>query len=242
MEGKGFNVKKLIQTSNVSDKTILNALKGLPITRKSAEKISKALEVKMSHICSQHGEPGKLSSQTVLHHHRLISSILQDAMEWQVIYSNAAERVKAPGTDKRIPQHYNKDQVKSLINALASEHIKYRTMVILDAFTGLRTGELMGLTWSDIDLENGTIDVNKVSQYLSDRGTFTKDRPKNYHSIRSISIPPFVIALLKLYKVFWNEQKLSRGDLWQKSNHLFVTWDGRPLFTYILKWASPTTQ
>ena len=92
----------------------------------------------------------------------------------------------------------------------------------------------MGLDWDDVDLENGTISVNKVSQYLSDRGTFTKDRPKNYHSIRKISIPPFVVALLKQYKAWWNEQRLACGDMWQKSNKLFVTWDGKPLFTYTL--------
>ena len=39
---------------------------------------------------------------------------------------------------------------------------------------------------------------------------------------------------MKEYKVWWNEQKLSCGDLWQGSNRLFVTWDGKPLFTYTL--------
>jgi integrase len=42
-------------------------------------------------------------------------------------------------------------------------------MLILDAFTGLKIGALMGLDRYDVDLENGTVNVSKVSQYLSDR-------------------------------------------------------------------------
>ena len=107
-------------------------------------------------------------------------------------------------------------------------------MVILDAFTGLRCGELMGLDWVDVDLELGTIIINKVSQYIKEKGTFTKNRPKNYHSIRTISIPPFVVTLLKQYKTWWNEQKLTCGELWQNSDRLFVTQNGLPLYTYTL--------
>lgn len=234
--------KKLVTASGVSECVISRALKGETMTSKTAEALSKALdkeckkstESKISYYFVPAGEPGTLSANTILHHHRLISAILQDAVEWQLIMSNPAERVKSPKSEKSKPTHYNIAQTKALINALAAEPIKYRTMIILDAFTGLRTGEFMGLDWTDLDLENGTLSVNKVSQYLSGKGTFTKNSPKNEHSIRTVNIPPFVVSLMKQYKSWWNEQKLACGDLWQDSNRLFVTWDGRPLFTYTL--------
>jgi integrase len=233
-KSKNMTQKKFSEASGISDKAISRAMAGKPVTRKTAEAICKALDDKMSVFFQKSGEPGRLSSNTVLHHHRLISSILQAAVDWQVLVENVAKRVKAPSVDKKIPQHYKKDQVKKLIEALASEPIKYRTMVIIDAFTGFRCGELMGLDWADVDFENRTLSVNKVSQYLPDRGTFEKDRPKNYHSIRTISIPPFVISLLKQYKAWSNEERLKCGDLWQKSDRLFTSWDGRPMFTYSL--------
>lgn len=233
-ENKKMTLRKMSTLSKLSDKTITRALKCESITGRSAEKLSRALDSKLSACFSPASTPKPLSQNTILHHHRLISAILQDAVEWQLIMSNPAERVKAPKSEKTKPTHYNVSQTKDLINALATEPIKYRAMIILAAFTGLRIGEFMGLDWTDLDLENGTLYVNKVSQYLSGRGTFTKDRPKNEHSIRTMKIPPFVVSLLKLYKVWWNEQKLACGDLWQGSNRLFVTWDGRPLFTYTL--------
>lgn len=226
--------KILSKLSNISENTISRAMTGRTINHKSAEAICKALERKIQALFQESNEPGKLSSNTVLHHHRVISAILQDAVEWQILYSNPAERVKAPKAEKKVPQHYDTQQTKDLIEALVDEPIKYRVMVILDAFTGLRCGELMGLDWEDIDLEARTLSVNKVSQYLTGKGTFTKDTPKNYHSIRTISIPPFVVSLLKQYKAWWNEQKLACGDMWKGSNRLFVTWDGKPLFTYTL--------
>lgn len=228
--------KKLAEISDLSVKAISNAINGDKISHKTAETLCKALATggKMSSLFTPADEQGTLSANTILHHHRLISAILQDAVEWQIIMGNPAERVKAPKGEKSKPAHYNVSQTKDLINALAAEPIRYRAMIILDAFTGLRTGEFMGLDWTDLDLENGTLNVNKVSQYLSGKGTFTKNSPKNEHSIRTVNIPPFVVSLMKQYKAWWNEQKLACGDLWQGSNRLFVTWDGKPLFTYTL--------
>ncbi len=233
MDSQGMSKSKLIKASGISDKTISNALKGLPITRKTAENISNALNVKLSLIVSEHGEPGTLSSRTILHHHRLISSILTSAVQWQILFSNPADRVKAPKTDKRIVQHYNEEQTKELLKALDSEPINYKTMVLLDVFSGLRLGELMGLDWSDVDFKNNTIEITKASQHLAGIGTFEK-KPKNETSIRKITVPAPVISLLKEYRKWWLEQKVACCDLWQGSDRLFVTWDGQPLFPYIL--------
>lgn len=237
----GLTQNKLAETSKVSSDTISKVLKGKNITEKTAKALSNTLfelfnktNGKLSTYFKPSGEPGTLSSNTILHHHRLISAILKDAVEWQLILSNPAERVKPPKGEKTKQTHYDLQQTKDLINALVTEPIKYRAMVILDAFTGLRTGEFMGLDWTDLDLDKGTLTVNKVSQYLSDRGTFTKDKPKNESSVRTVKIPAFVVSLMKEYKAWWNEQKLACGDLWQGSNLLFVTWDGKPLFTYTL--------
>lgn len=233
MDDKNMNISKLVKASGISDKTISNALKGMPISRKSVETISKALETKQSLIFAPHGEPEALSSRTVLHHHRLISSILTSAVQWQVIISSPADRVKAPRTDKKAVQHYDEDQTKALLEAIESEEPKYKAMVMLAVFTGFRLGELMGLSWDNLNFENNTIEVVKASQYITGMGNFEK-RPKNETSIRKISIPAPVMSLLKEYRKWWLEQQLKCGDLWQKSDRLFTTWNGLPMFTYSL--------
>lgn len=230
---KRLNVKKLAAAAGICEDTLSKALNGKSVTTKTAESISKALSIKLSTVFEQNGDPKSLSSRTVLHHHRLISSILTTAVQWQLLFSNPADRVKAPKTDKAPVQHYDEVQTKELLRALETEELKYKVMVLLDVFSGLRLGELMGLSWSNIDMENNTIEILKSSQYLSGKGTFEKD-PKNETSVRKISIPAPVTALLSEYRIWWLEQRLQCGDQWKNSDRLFVTWDGQPMFTYTL--------
>lgn len=68
--------------------------------------------------------------------------------------------------------------------------------------------------------------IERTSQYLPGRGIFTKE-PK-YESRRSFALPQNVMGLLRLYRAERNKHKLQLGSLWQGSNRLFTTWNGRP--------------
>lgn len=143
-----------------------------------------------------------LSKKTILEHHRLLHAMLTKAVYWQMIVSNPAERVQPPKTKKPIRPHYDEEQTRILVDnlqKLTGNNIKYRVAILLDIFTGARLGELVGLEWSDIDLKNGIININKSSQYLSQKGVFTK-APKTESSIRNVAIPDFIVSLLEEYK------------------------------------------
>lgn len=174
------------------------------------------------------GKPGHLSERTIQQHHRIISSILQAAVHWQLIPSNPASRVKPPKAEKREADFFDDEEVALLISALNEEPIKYKVAITLALFSGVRRGELMGFEWKDLDVQAGTIRVQRSSQYIEGKGIYTK-APKNEHSYRTITLPAFVIKLLGEYKAHWNEERLRVGDLWQGSDRLFTTWDGRPM-------------
>ena len=180
-----------------------------------------------------------LSGKTILEHHRLLRAMLHKAVYWQLIVSNPAERVQPPKTSKPLRRHYDEDQTKILVDnlqKLKGNQIKYRTAILLDIFTGARLGELVGLEWSDIDLKNGIIHINKSSQYLSEKGVFTK-APKTESSIRDVAIPDFIVSLLEEYKLWYEEQKSIYGELWTNSDRLFVQADGKPMHpSTISKW------
>lgn len=180
-----------------------------------------------------------LSSKTILEHHRLLRAMLHRAVYWQMIVSNPAERVQPPKTMKPKRKYYDDDQSKILLSnlmQLGENQIKYKVAIILTIFTGFRLGELMGLEWDDINFNDGIVSVNRSSQYLSDKGVFTKT-PKTESSIRDVAIPEFVISLLEEYKLWYQEQKSLYGDLWTNSNRLFVQADGKPMHpSTISKW------
>lgn len=180
-----------------------------------------------------------LSQKTILEHHRLLSAMLHKAVYWQLIVSNPAERVQPPKTKKPIRPHYDEDQTRILVDnleKLTGNNIKYRVAILLDIFTGARLGELVGLEWNDVDLKNGIININKSSQYLSQKGVFTKS-PKTESSIRDVAIPDFIVSLLEEYKLWYEEQKLICGDFWYESDRLFVQDNGKPIHpSTISKW------
>jgi integrase len=172
---------------------------------------------------------GGLSEKTILQHHRIISSILNDAVQWQVIYSNPAARVKPPKVPKKQAVCYDEEQTGTLLNTLEKlppRDLKYRAMVELALTTGLRRGELGGLEWEkDINFDRCTLEVRQASQYLPGQGCFIKD-PKNETSKRLIAVPGTTMALLKKWKAQQTEKRLKVGDLWAGEDWVFTTWDG----------------
>lgn len=180
-----------------------------------------------------------LSKKTILEHHRLLHAMLTKAVYWQMIVTNPADRVQPPKAPKPKRECYDEVQTRILIDnleKLTGNDVKYKVAVLLDIFIGARLGELMGLEWDDIDFRNGIISINKASQYLSDKGVFTKE-PKTESSVREVAIPTFVISLLEEYKLWYEEQKSLYGELWTNSNRLFVQADGKPIHPdTISKW------
>lgn len=183
------------------------------------------------------GKP--LSSKTIVEHHRLLHAMLQRAVYWQMIVSNPAERVQPPKTKKPKRKYYDDEQSKALVSnlmELTEDQFKYKVAIILTVFTGVRLGELMGLEWNDINFREGIVSINRSSQYLAEKGVFTKT-PKTESSIRDVAIPKFVVSLLEEYKYWYDNQKALFGELWYDSNRLFVQADGKPMHpSTISKW------
>ncbi len=165
--------------------------------------------------------------------------MLHKAVYWQLIVANPAERVQPPRTQKAKRPCYNDEQCRALLkglNELEPKDIKYKVAIILDVFTGMRLGELMGLEWEDVDFKNQEITINKSSLYLPEKGVFTKS-PKTDSSYRNVSIPDSVVEMLQEYKLWYDNQKEQCGEFWNNSNRLFVQDDGSPMFPdTVSKW------
>jgi integrase len=156
------------------------------------------------------------SPSTILHYHKIVSTILTKATQWDYISHNIClgKGIELPKRNKPKPKYLQDDEVLKLVDYLENAPIEYRTFIMLLLYTGLRTGEAMGLEWIDIDFDNNLISVNRASQYISGKGIFTKET-KNTSSERVIRVAPEVMALLKQYKAWQNEQRLKVGPYWK---------------------------
>lgn len=176
------------------------------------------------------GKPGGLSERTILHHHRLISSILTCAVQWQFILNSPASRVKAPKVEKKEARHFDIEQTEYILELLENEPIKYRAAIYLDIYGGMRLGELAGLEWSNVDFDNMLIRINHSLQHVTGYGTFEKST-KNETSNRIISLPKTVMNILKEYKIWQNGQKSKLENLWHSEyDYIFTARDGKPIY------------
>ncbi|MEQ8197201.1 MAG: site-specific integrase [Clostridiaceae bacterium] len=184
----------------------------------------------MNILFEPNGNDKGLSEKTISHHHRVISSILTTGVHWGVIMHNPAERVKSPRVEKKEGRHFEIEQTQYILELIEKEPIKYRIMITLAIYGGMRMGELSGLVWSDVNFENNTLSINKSLQYLPKKGTFTKS-PKNESSYRIIALPNSVMAMLREYKVWQNAEKAKLDNLWiGDCNNIFTNKEGNPIF------------
>lgn len=219
---------KLAEDSGICTATIRSIIIGNAATEETAKKIADALHIDFNKLFQPSGEPQPLSGQTILHYHRLISVILQTAVEWQYIPANAAERVKPPKAESNEAVYLDDKQAIRLLELMEDQPIYYRTAVTVLLFTGMRRGELMGLVWSDIDFDNNTITIQRSLQYLPDMGVFTSDT-KTKSSRRVIKAPATAIQSLKIYRTWQKRTFMSIGQQWKESGCVFVTQNGTPM-------------
>lgn len=228
LKEKKITQTKLAEDAVVCTCTIRSIMTGNAATEETAQKIADALHIDFDKLFQPSGEPQPLSGQTILHYHRLISVILQTAVEWQYIPGNAAERVKPPKADTAEALYLDDKQAIHLLELLEDQPICYRTAVTVLLFTGMRRGELLGLVWSDIDFDNNTITIQRSLQYLPEMGVFTSDT-KTKSSRRVIKAPATAIHSLKVYRTWQKKIFLSIGQAWEESGQVFVTQNGTPM-------------
>ena len=160
---------------------------GHNISRKNAEKISAALNRPLAEVFDPI-DRGTLSGKTILHYHRMLSSMLETAVQWQLILSNPCKRVKAPRAERKEAHYLDEKQAARMIELLGAEPMQYRTMILLLVNTGLRRSELCGLEWKDLDLDKDVLQVRRNSLYLPGRGIYD-DTPKTASSRPVIKQP-----------------------------------------------------
>lgn len=174
------------------------------------------------------GKKGGYSPKTIQHVHRLIRAIFEKAVQWQIILINPASKIQPPKVDKKEISFYDEEETMNLLKAIENEPIRYKTMVFIAIYTGMRRGEILALEWSDIDFERKLISVNKSVVYVSGKGRIEKGT-KTVRSQRIIAMTDTLIEILKKYQIWQNKNKEVLGSKWQQSDLIFTRDDGQPL-------------
>jgi integrase len=139
----------------------------------------------------------------------------------QYLKKNPMLSVKKPKMDKkRTRERYilNQDEWKRIITRFDADS-KFHIPLMIGYHTGLRIGETLGLTWNDIDFENGTLTVNKqLLAYKSkdDPRKWTLAPPKTDASNRTIPIGKTLLNALKKEQLKQKQHRLMYGEYYKK--------------------------
>ena len=171
---------------------------------------------------------GKLSTKTILEHHRLISTVLEQAVKEGLVQFNVASRATLPKAEHKEVNYFQPEQVAAIREALELEPIKWRTLVHLLLITGARRGEILGLKWDKVDFASNQVYICNNVLYSADVGIY-EDTPKTERSKRYVSLPAETMQLLKQYRAWQNGERLRLGEYYQDQGFVFAQDTGGPM-------------
>jgi len=146
-------------------------------------------EVEPSHIRALHDSIFKdgCNANTVIHYHAVVRKALQYAVKNEMIPKNPADMVDRPKVSKYTADYYNEDEMAALFEATKQDSIA--VVIQLAAYYGLRRSEVLGIRWSAIDFQRGTISINhKITEgkVEGQKVIYTEDKLKTKSSFRTL--------------------------------------------------------
>lgn len=173
------------------------------------------------------------STKTIADTYNILHSILSLGLQNNIILRNPCDGVILPKTKEKERRVLTIDEQKEVL-----EHAKGRIcepLVRVALGTGMRAGELQGLTWEDVDFHKREINITKTLVYVRDRNSgkyyFKFQSPKTKSGIRTIPMQEDVYQALKRQRVQLKEMQLHAKN-WNPEigfeNLVFVNVSGRP--------------
>lgn len=184
-------------------------------------------ELKAPHVNTMLREMAEkgLAPRTRNYARSILRKALNDAIDADLLSSNAAEKAR-PARQSTAPiEPLTPEQVQILLRHTRDHWLG--PLIHTAIGTGLRQGELFGLRWDDVDLENATITVRFALQRINRVPTFVP--PKTEKSRRTIALDPTTLAALKRQRIRQLEARMVAGEKWQDWNLVFTSTIGTPL-------------
>ena len=167
------------------------------------------------------------SPLTARHVRATLRRALADAVRDGLVSRNAAGDARPPYVAHRPVVYLTAPDVRRLLEATADD--EHGPLYALAVSTGLRLGELLGLSWPDIDMDAGTLTVRR-SLARAQGGGWALAQPKSTRSRRTIPLPAVARDALRRQRVRQDAARTAAGSAWQDRDGLaFTDAIGRPL-------------
>lgn len=175
---------------------------------------------------------GGLSAKTINRIHVVIHSALRQAVKNNLIVTNISETTTLPKQVKKEIHFLAVWEQRKFYNLVQAERLK--AAFILELGTGIREGELLALTWKNVNFEEGTIKITRTLKRVKvfDDNSPTKTKliflePKSDSGKRTIPLPLNVLNEMKEHQIRQNDEKDKNKALYEDNDLVFCTEIGR---------------
>ncbi len=164
-----------------------------------------------------------LSPKSIKNVHGVLHKALQQAISNGYIRYNPADPCILPRIEKKELQPLDEIDTRNFLEAIKGH--KFESLFAVTLFTGMREGEVLGLTWDCVNFNRGTILINKQLQKEKRIGgeyhlvSLKNDKP------RSLTAAPWVIQILRKHKLAQETTRLANMDFWDNPYNLVFTND-----------------
>ena len=180
----------------------------------------------------------KYATKTVESIRGIMSGIFSAAERHGHIPSNPIKRTRPPQKKQfeRPKRHtvWTEEELREVI--AVSTDTPFQAFIYLASTTGLRLGELLGLTWEDLDFETGALYVQRTLRLTQDRLTRSNKKyqlvfntPKTADSYRMLQVQPVVLDALTLHKMSQDLLRIEVGAEWADFDLVFPEKTGKPV-------------
>lgn len=165
---------------------------------------------------------------TVRATHSVLDAALGRAVKWRLIARNPADDALLPSTPRPAATVWSEEECAAFLEAVRDEDHRFAPLWQLALDTGMRIGEILGLSWQDIalDRDEPTVSVRRTLTFDKDGHIKLGEVPKTKASRRSILIEEDTVAALRTYRAKQAERRLLLGPEWLNLGLVFDRGDG----------------
>jgi integrase len=160
---------------------------------------------------------------------QLSVGVLKAACVWAVanglLGRNPIAGINRPRSSSTVMQAWTADQAAAFLQYVKDDRLAWAWSLFLTR--GLRRGEVCGLRWTDVDLEAGTVRINRTRVTVN--GKPVDSVPKTAAGRRSIPLDPGLVAILQAHSCRQAAEKLAAGAAYQDGGWLLSDELGRPV-------------
>jgi integrase len=170
-----------------------------------------------------------MSRSSMARIHGILQRALRHAERRGRVGRNVATLVDVPNGPSSPSRSLTVEQAQKLLESARGDRLE--ALYITGLMLGLRPGELLGLPWTALDLDNAVL---RVTQALKrERGDIGQvlvvGEPKTARSRRTLDMPTPVVGALRAHKVRQATERLAAGHSWVDNGLVFTTEIGTPI-------------